>query len=40
MIKTKPFDAADYLTDPETIRHYLADVFREAPVQIAQGRIG
>jgi probable addiction module antidote protein len=42
MIKTKPFDAADYLTDPETIRHYLADVFRDAnpdEIRLALGNV-
>jgi probable addiction module antidote protein len=28
MLRTKPFDAARYLTDPETIRLYLADTFK------------
>jgi probable addiction module antidote protein len=28
MIKTRPFDAAEYLDNPEVIAHYLADAFQ------------
>ncbi|CAB3770465.1 addiction module antidote protein [Paraburkholderia solisilvae] len=36
MKNTKPFDAAKYLTDDETIRHYLAEAFESSVPAIAR----
>jgi DNA-binding phage protein len=40
MTKATPFDTAQYLTDPETIRHYLAQTFEAGHPTLIRSALG